>query len=195
MSRTRISIYKNLLFAALFAATLIAGLGNAHAALSFVDSHNFSGSGTDGGRDYFKLSGSGSPFVFTYNHNVTFIHPAASITYAQVVLSHNGNSNNSGEVWILEGVNKTRIGNLDRSTMGNSWVEQAFVIPAPLYSTISGGSWSLQLVLNENTSGTDELKIDQSVLSGTYIPTPIPAAAWLLGSGLLGLVVIRKKQK
>jgi hypothetical protein len=26
-------------------------------------------------------------------------------------------------------------------------------------------------------------------------PTPIPAAAWLLGSGLLGLVGIRRKQK
>lgn len=30
--------------------------------------------------------------------------------------------------------------------------------------------------------------------NGTVTPTPIPAAAWLLGSGLLGLVGLRRKQ-
>ena len=73
-------------------------------------------------------------------------------------------------------------------------MDQAFVLPTSLYSAINGGSWSMELVLSENTTGTDKLQIDQSVLSGTYVPTPIPAAAWFLGSGLLGLVEIRRRR-
>jgi hypothetical protein len=107
-------------------------------------------------------------------------------------LSHHNNSNNSGEVWFLEGANKTRIGTLADSK-GNGWVDQVFLLPESLYSAIYGGSWSLQLVLKETTTGTDKLWVDQSVLSGTYVATPIPAAAWLLGSGLLGLVGVRRK--
>ena len=79
------------------------GTGTPTQTLSFSDTHNFSGSGVDGSRDYLELSGSGNPFEFSYSHNVTFIPPAASVTSAQVVLTHRGNSNNNGEVWFLEG--------------------------------------------------------------------------------------------
>jgi hypothetical protein len=36
----------------------------------------------------------------------------------------------------------------------------------------------------------------QSVMAYTYnvVPTPIPAGAWLLGSGLLGLVGIKRRK-
>ena len=174
----------------------IFGAGYSHATLSFSDAHNFSGSGWDGVRDYYELSGkgeNGKTFEYSYEHNVNVIPPAASITSAQVILSHRGNSNNSGEVWFLEGGYKTQIGTLVNSTTGNNWVDQVFVLPAPLYSAINGGSWSLQLVLKENASGTDNLQIDQSVLSGTYVATPIPAAAWLLGSGLGMIGAVRRR--
>jgi hypothetical protein len=194
MKLSRIYNIKNIFLAALITVTLIISAGAAQAAL-FSDTHNFSGSGTLDGRDYIEIaSGNANPYVFSYTHNVTFIPPAASITSAQIVLSHNGNSNSgNGELWFLAGTNQTMIGQLDRSTQGNNWVDQVFVLPTSLYSAINGGSWSLQLVLTETTPGNDKLQIDQSVLSGTYVPTPIPAAAWLLGSGLMGLVGIRRR--
>jgi len=96
------------------------GAGNSYASMSYSDSYNFSGSGTLDGRDYLELSGNVNPFIFSYNHNVTFIPPAASVTSAQVLLSHNGNSNTPGELWFLEGTNHTLIGKLDKSTQGNN---------------------------------------------------------------------------
>ncbi len=66
------------------------------------------------------------------------------------------------------------------------------------------------LIVNGNISALDgtatfpaqpgELRpIDSPIISGggsiSIVPTPIPAATWLLGSGLLGLVGIRRKQQ
>lgn len=173
----------------------LAGTGNSHASLTFGDNIDFSGSKKDfDGRDYLELGGEGTLFTYSYTHNVTFIPPAASVTSAQVLLSHHNSSDNPGELWFLEESNRTRIGTLSEST-GNSWVDQVFVLPASLYSLVNGGAWSLELVLNESSTGTDKLQIDQSVLSGTYVPTPIPAAVWLLGSGLAGLAGINRKNR
>jgi hypothetical protein len=36
---------------------------------------------------------------------------------------------------------------------------------------------------------------ETTIYQGLVTPVPIPAAAWLLGSGLLGLVVIRRRMK
>jgi hypothetical protein len=35
--------------------------------------------------------------------------------------------------------------------------------------------------------------IDDVYFNGTYSPVPVPAAVWLLGSGLLGLIGIRRR--
>jgi hypothetical protein len=59
---------------------------------------------------------------------------------------------------------------------------------APL-ATSNGTLFTIDL----NNDGTTAV---QTLASGTTAtPTPIPAAAWLLGSGLLGLVGIRRRQK
>ena len=33
------------------------------------------------------------------------------------------------------------------------------------------------------------------IVKVSYVPTPIPAAVWLLGTGLLGLVGIRRRNR
>jgi hypothetical protein len=33
------------------------------------------------------------------------------------------------------------------------------------------------------------------VITGECVPCPIPAAAWLLGSGLLGLIGLKRKRQ
>lgn len=165
--------------------------GSASACL-FSSTENFAGTGSYLGNDYLELSGSGSGFVFDYTHTVTFSTPASSINFAKVSLTHHNNSDNPGELWFLCGDSCFQLGELTRST-GEGWVTQSFAIPSSLFSAVQGGGWTLQLTLKETTTGTDKLWIDKSVLSGTYAPVPIPGAAWLLGSGLMGIAVVRRR--
>jgi hypothetical protein len=51
------------------------------------------------------------------------------------------------------------------------------------------------LTVNLGTDATASLAAAPEVTAGPAAPTPIPAAAWLLGSGLFGLVGLRRKQQ
>ncbi|RNC65608.1 MAG: VPLPA-CTERM sorting domain-containing protein [Desulfuromonadales bacterium] len=82
---------------------------------------------------------------------------------------------------------------------------------APAFGGTSGGSSTFSLGLFQDETGqtsllngtlfTIDLNNDGTaaaqVLSNeaTVTPTPIPAAAWLLGSGLMGLVGIRRRKE
>jgi len=89
-----------------------------------------------------------------------------------------------------------------------------FIKPWDALSTIlqPGDTWSLDGLVNfENTINLSELSIfndidgtqlasgyDVSAISGTVYPTsaiPLPAAAWLFGSGLLGLIGIARRKE
>ena len=201
---------KTLALALCIAASLIFST-NVNASLSFNDEINWKNdgstyvdgenitfrdgielSGKDGG-DYDDIVGDGK-FTFTYLHEITFHPYAASIESATVTLSHLGNSNNNGEVWLFYGDTSTLIGTLSNSTNANDWKDQDFTVSNELLTGISGESWSLMLKLEENTSGTDKLTIDKSVLHGSYSPVPIPGAIWLLTSSLLCVAGLRKRR-
>lgn len=56
------------------------------------------------------------------------------------------------------------------------------------------------LLIRAGYPGTDALPIFGATLvvyglTGDYTPVPIPAAVWLLGSGLVGLVALRRRMK
>ena len=157
----------------------------------FSDTVDFYGSGTDSGRTYLELKGNTTNFVYRYSQDVTFFPPAAQINSAEIILSHRKNSDTPGEVWLIYAGTYTRLGQLNWSQ--NSWLDQSFTLPGFLYSVISGGSWSLEVKLTEITTGTDKIWLDRSVLSGEYLPVPIPSAMLLLGSGLIGLVGVGRK--
>ena len=132
--------------------------GNSNADL-FSSTVNLSESGTSHDQEYLELSGSGDPYIFSITQNTAFPTSAAAATSAQIVLTHRGNSNKPGELWFLYANESSLVGQLWNSTKGDDWVEQVFTIPAEVYSQVSGGSWTLQLKLLENTTGTDKLQI------------------------------------
>lgn len=49
------------------------------------------------------------------------------------------------------------------------------------------------LLIGLNDNGSSDGDFDDIILAATPTATPIPAAAWLLGSGLLGLIGIRRR--
>ena len=109
---------------------------------------------------------------YSYTHTLTGLNSTSYILNdATLTLRHNGNSNNTtGELWYTYGDSSPDIliGQLYASS-GSMWVEQVFTLGADILSLMSGTDpWSLTVLLNETTNGTDKLKIDWSTLSGNY---------------------------
>jgi hapalindole H/12-epi-hapalindole U/12-epi-fischerindole U synthase len=67
----------------------------------------------------------------------------------------------------------------------NKFVEETITYTSP--ATVTAG----QQLKIQISNGIDELDFDNIRLDAT--PVPVPPSLWLLGSGLVGLVVLRKK--
>ncbi len=76
------------------------------------------------------------------------------------------------------------------SFSGDGWVVDKFKIKAEDVKITP-----LRLLFAEETCGKDKLKIDYIQLSFKGSEVPVPAAVWLLGSGLVGLFGFRKRMK
>lgn len=123
---------KKAFLAFLVGAGLVVLFGGSCQAAIFQDTVEFGDDGCFKGRDYQILSGQGNSFTFSYQHNVTFIPPAASITSAQVVLSHSGNSISSGEYWelLFQGAEEPALRSVGRTNlMEIGWIRLFFFHP------------------------------------------------------------------
>ncbi len=109
-----------------------------------------------------------------YNHAIQF---GSSISFV-LALNNATSNNNSGTSTFSLGLFADAAGS------------------TPLVN-VNGGNYAgtlLTIDLANNGTTTSSI-LDNTVTPASATPTPIPAAAWLLGSGLMGLAGIRRKQK
>lgn len=142
-------------------------------------------------RDYRSVSSSShTPFHFSFNGFL-----AEEGTSYEMTLRHAGNRDNDREQWdlYLEGDSgRLQLDNLGYSNDWNGsdwfWVEQTFLVAAGDLATV-GDNWSF--VLEPGTDDYNVIDLDKADISAV----PLPAALWLLGSGLLGVVGLRKRNQ
>jgi len=243
MNRKKITLYKSLLFGALFTATLTAGAGAAHAALVSY-SGTLTGSSSDPYPDPLlpPLSQDGSITLNQFNSslgtlNSVTIDLSSAFTYGTKFENISPNSDstvtkNIDHRLMINGTGQTILdtglvhynknwntakydGTVDYAGSSGFTVSDTNGLTTA-HLTLSGaslapyvGNGSLLLAVFSNASfsggfsgGNGSFINNQSFATSatvtydyTVTPTPIPAAAWLLGSGLMGLVGVRRKQK
>ncbi|MCI0622240.1 MAG: PEP-CTERM sorting domain-containing protein [Acidobacteria bacterium] len=141
--------------------------------------------------------------TYTYAFGLSSVEAVAlSLDAATLSLTHQGNSNNSGEVWLATSAGGFSIGTLSSSTAGGNFVTDSWVLSAAILSEMTGQNpWTLTVHLHDNTTGTDKITIKQSVLNVDYAakpPTsgvPEPATALLLATGTMGMGLLRRQNK
>ena len=132
---------------------------------------------------------------FSYTHSLSLSPLAANLDSASLSIKYS--RANTGEQWSvvsLYAAPELKIGDL-KTQNNQGFSTQAFTLSSNILTQIKNAGWNLTIELREGTSGADNLKISESIFSGTYTPVPVPAALWLLGSGLIGLIAIRRRNK
>lgn len=145
--------------------------------------------------------------TYTFGFDLSSVQSiASSLDSATLSLTHNGNSNNAGEFWLTTSGGTQSIGTLSTSTAGNVFVTDTWTLSAAVLSEITGQNpWALTIRLDDNTSGTDKIIIQQSALNVVFTPVddptippttsvPEPSTALLLASGAIGMLVWRRKR-
>ena len=223
MRNLRKQSLKSLLFGALVTATLAVGTGVAQADLTYTESFSFDGSTTPYNlslNSFNPALGTLTDISLTLVTNITpevqlinFTSSNQSFTNAQsttpFTLTGPGSTvmNATASTGLINGTATSPQYNISTFSGPTANQTQTIDISSSLWNQYEGtGSLALQAALGPYTSSASftpgtlgvggEALVNGSVtIDYAYnaTPTPIPAAAYLLGSGLLGLVGFRKK--
>ena len=143
--------------------------------------------------------------AYSFGFNLSPVQAIAT-TLGGVTLSltHKGNSNNPGELWLATSGAGRSIGMLSASTAGNNFVTNSWTLAAEILSEITGQNpWTLTILLYDNTTGTDKIVLKEAGLNVDFTAAPAetetqasavpePATAFLLLSGI-AITLLRKR--
>lgn len=163
--------------------------------------------GSDSQNIYFKIQLAGTPATQNFYYNI-FIDTNGS---------ESGGAIGGGSVGTLTGIDYiiSAQSNTGNSTWKNPkfyvWDGSAFVqssTHSPVLITTSSTGGTLSWYYTNPTSGADRITGPWKYWAGTgatysgaqtdlttYAQTPIPSAAWLLGSGVIGLIGLKRRKR
>ncbi len=186
---------KLLKFKLLVAALIVFAASSAFASLTYNETVNTSSISGDTGYLYFDFVNpyGGQPGTATVSNFVTdgtlgLVDTTDTLNPASGTLS-------PGPLVFVNGPTVNGLAGTDYEqaiTFGNSLsfqlVFNGLAVTAPTVKTSS-----FSLFLSSDGPGASPLLTSNGEVVEQDTPTPIPAAAWLLGSGLMGLVGLRRK--
>jgi hypothetical protein len=159
------------------------------------------------------LPNSGNPWTIVLNENLIFTLTDANdnlvdFTLDKMVVGEGGLFGWGERASVIMGDNSYKVGgnNLNNAQDSKKWIQQSNAINTANGNRGSQFSWgedgvdgadvvnSFMLRMDNPGSGTSSIRFRSVELTPVAAAVPVPAAAWLFGSALMGLTVAKRRK-